>query len=241
MGTGESRNSPLTPSQTWGTCRPAGEGASLPCLPTTAWWRVCGGKQATPGQPRLVLTFSKRQPSTKKAAAGTPGTEGEQQSPPGGGDLGLEGARAQGWGPPEETRMGWPEREPGLGVRAEGGGDPGEVQGERPRGARRGKGTAPRAPGCQRPGPAPSLTGRSTLTSVPSSRKTRQYRVALEAPAAEMCTAAPPVSRGPPPAGNTLPPGAAGSVETAAAGPPRGPPSRSSPSPAAPRPAAPRA
>lgn len=33
-----------------------------------------------------------------------------------------------------------------------------------------------------------------------------------------MCTAAPPVSRGPPPAGNTLPPGAAGSTEELADG-----------------------
>lgn len=88
--------------------------------------------------------------------------------------MGLRGA-GQGWGPPGRSR----DRVAREGTRtrealAEGGGDPGEVQGECPGGKHRGRRAAPGAAGCQCPGPAPSLTGRSTLTSVPSSRKTRQ-------------------------------------------------------------------
>ena len=51
MGTGESRNTPLTPSQTWGTCQPAGGG--LPPLPShhglvASQWGQAGSRGAAP-------------------------------------------------------------------------------------------------------------------------------------------------------------------------------------------------
>lgn len=70
---------------------------------------------------------------------------------------------------PEGTRVEEYSQEKGEGI-------PGKVQGERSREEKTGGWGLPQgARGARaQPGPVPSLTGRSTLTSVPSSRKTRQ-------------------------------------------------------------------